>query len=76
MNITTDTWNVRIVILALALLSALSITGTIYLIAMGRDPGDLKTFAAAALGGLTGILATTRTSAAEQIGVVQQPEAQ
>jgi hypothetical protein len=61
----TDTINVRIVILALALLSALSIAGIIYLLATGHDPGDLKTFAAAALGGLTGILATTRTTAAE-----------
>lgn len=63
--ITTDTVNVRIVIVALAAITVACVAGIVYLTAVGRDPGDLKIIGAASLGGLTGILATTRTTAAE-----------
>lgn len=61
----TDTWNVRLVILALAIIVVTCLVGIIYLTAQGRDPGDLKLIGSAALGGLTGILATTRTTPIE-----------
>jgi hypothetical protein len=60
---TTDTWNVRIVILALALIALSVIVGAIYLTAVGKElPDTIVVIGSASAGSLGTLLASTRST--------------
>lgn len=57
----TDTWNVRLVIVALALIALVSVAGGIVLSGMGKPiPDQVVGIGSAAAGALGAILASTR----------------
>ena len=57
----TDTWNVRLVILYLGLISLVAVVGALVLAGMDKQIPDVAiAIGSGCAGGLTGILATTR----------------
>lgn len=60
----TDTWVVRFVVLGLMAIALAVVVGEIVLLALQRDllPGEIVVLGSAAVGGLGGVLASTRST--------------
>jgi len=60
----TDTWVVRFVVLGLMAIALAVVIGEITLLALQRDllPGEIVVLGSAAVGGLGGVLASTRST--------------